>query len=58
MDHLPDEVNNLYRKMVKDFREELVPIKCSTCGTSTMVQKAYLSVIDKITSCQNCRYSK
>jgi hypothetical protein len=52
---IPKEVDKLRKELVSQFKDEVVPIRCSGCGANTFMNARYASVIKSIDNCSNCR---
>ena len=52
---IPDEVNKLKEELVKAYKDEVVPVRCSNCGANTFMNAMYAKHITQISSCGKCR---
>lgn len=52
---IPKEVQSLKEELVKAYKDEVVPVRCSNCGANTFMNAMYAKHITEISSCGKCR---
>jgi len=52
---IPDEVNKLKKELVKAYKDEVVPVRCSSCGAQTFMNAMYAKHVKVLSSCGKCR---
>ncbi|MFZ9327055.1 MAG: hypothetical protein ACO24H_06355 [Polynucleobacter sp.] len=53
---IPKEVEDQKKKLVKEFKDDVVDVVCNNCGAKTVMNKMYAKVIGyTIEKCGKCR---
>lgn len=52
---IPKEVDKLRTELVKQFKDDVVPVRCGNCGAETVMNAMYAKHVTKLNSCAKCR---
>lgn len=53
---IPESVQKLKAKLIEEFVEDLVPVRCNNCGNQTVMNSMYAKLVKNgIASCGKCR---
>lgn len=55
MFQIPEEADKLRKELVKQFRDDVVPVRCGNCGTETVMNAMYAKHVTELTNCRKCR---
>lgn len=53
---IPKKVEELKNDLVRNFADEVVNVTCNNCGSKTVMNRSYVSLVPNgIDSCSKCR---
>lgn len=55
MFQIPEEADKLRKELVKQFKDQVVAIRCGNCGRDCMMNAAYTKHVTELQNCRHCR---
>lgn len=55
MFQIHEEADKLRKELVKQFKDEVVPVRCGNCGADTVMNAMYAQHVTELQNCRHCR---